>query len=59
MIDFEEGDLLKAREGAALMHISVKRFYALYRHLAIKLPRRRHLWDRRELLRILNRGRRR
>lgn len=56
MLDFEEGDLVTAREGAALMHLSVKRFYALYRSLAIKLPRRRLLWDRRDLLGILHQG---
>ena len=59
MLDFEEGDLVTARQGAALMHVGVKRFYALYRHLAIRLRRRRLLWDRRELLRVLNRGRQR
>jgi hypothetical protein len=55
--DFDEGDLITAREGAVLMRLSTKRFYAVYGSLAIKLPRRRHLWDRRELVRLLREAR--
>jgi len=56
--DIDEGDLITAREGAALMRLSVKRFYAVYGFLAIKLEHRWHLWDRRDLVQLLREGRR-
>ena len=57
--DFGEDELLRAREGAALLKLSRQRFYALYRKLAIKLPNRRLLWYRRDLVQLVGEVRRR
>lgn len=56
-LDIDEGDLIRASEGAALMCLSRSRFYAIYRPLAIKLPQQRLLWDRRELIKLLENAR--
>lgn len=57
--DFDEEELLTAREGAALLNLGRQRFYALYRYLAIKLPNRRLLWYRRDLVQLVGDARKR